>query len=228
MYEKILIIDDDKKLNSLLVNYLKKFNFAVSTETNPRTAIIKLKNELPDLIILDIMLPEIDGFELCKQIRMEYTVPIIMLTARGEVSDRILGLELGADDYLPKPFEPRELVARIQSILRRNNPSFKKENLKSGNLSLDYNTRTAYKNKNMLKLTTAEFNLLEIFLKNPGRIFSRDLIMEKLRGIETLPFSRSIDVLISRLRQKIEDNPKKPVYIKTVWGSGYIYTEQDK
>ena len=226
MYEKIFIIDDDKKLNALLKDYLSKFGFYIYSEINPKKELIKLKRELPDIIILDVMLPDIEGFELCKKIRELYSVPIIMLTARGEVSDRILGLELGADDYLPKPFEPRELVARIQSILRRNNPENKIDKIRIKDLEVDYKKQIAEIKGRDLKLTSMEFALLDLFVQSPGRVFSRDLIMEKLQGRELSMFNRSLDILISRLRKKINDDPKNPEYLKTVWGSGYMFIEE--
>ncbi len=223
MYEKILIIDDDTKLNSLLKSYLAKYNFRVSSITKPDEALRLLPAEAPDLIILDIMLPGMDGFELCRQIRKNYSLPIVMLTARGEVSDRVVGLELGADDYLPKPFEPRELVARIQSVLRRSTRKPAVGKLKFGALVIDPQRRAAFLDGKDLELTTMEFDILSLFASHPGTAMNRDRIIEQTKGLDWDAFDRSIDVLISRLRQKLHDDPKNPAYIKTVWGMGYMF-----
>lgn len=227
MNKTILIIDDDKKLNNLLSDYFSKFGFKVTTVTHPDEGLKILKRELPDIIILDIMLPRMDGFEVCKEIRKEYSVPIIMLTARGEVTDRIVGLELGADDYLPKPFEPRELVARIQSVLRRSSEDFKSGIIKFGKLVVDIEKHSVLLDGKNVDLTTMEFEILSLFLRNPGKVFTRDHLMDRIRGIEWEAFDRSIDVLISRLRQKLNEHPKKPSFIKTIWGTGYKFIGEE-
>jgi DNA-binding response OmpR family regulator len=223
MKQTICIIDDDEKLNQLLKDYLSKFGFAVFSFTHPEKGLQFLKQNCPDIIILDIMLPDMDGFEVCRKIRDSYHIPIIMLTARGEVTDRVVGLELGADDYLPKPFEPRELVARIQAILRRGSPKRKSERIHSGQLILDLDRQTVVLNNQQIGLTTTEFEILSLFLKHPGKVLTRDQIMDHVRGIEWSAFDRSIDVLVSRVRQKLHDNPKKPIFIKTIWGKGYKF-----
>ena len=223
MNKTILIIDDDEKLNNLLSDYLSKFGFKVTAVTHPDDGLKTLKRDIPDIIILDIMLPEMDGFEVCKEIRKEYSVPIIMLTARGEVTDRIVGLELGADDYLPKPFEPRELVARIQSVLRRGSENSKSDVIKFGKLVVDMRKHVVLLDSKNVDLTTMEFEILSLFVRNPGRVFTRDCIMDSIRGVECEAFDRSVDVLISRLRQKLNDDPQKPSLIKTVWGTGYMF-----
>ena len=227
MDKTILIIDDDKKMNKLLGKYLIEFGFKVTAVTHPEDGLRILKRELPDIIILDIMLPDMDGFEVCKEIRKEYSVPIIMLTARGDVTDRIVGLEIGADDYLPKPFAARELVARIQSILRRSTHKLKSEIVKFGNLIVDFKKHTVLADGKNIDLTTMEFEVLSIFVKNPGKVLHRDRILDKLRGIEWDSFNRSVDVLISRLRQKLNDNPKNPTLIKTIWGIGYMFIGEE-
>ena len=227
MNKTILIIDDDKKLNDLLSDYFSKFGFKVTTVTHPDEGLKILKRELPDIIILDIMLPKMDGFEVCKEIRKEYSVPIIMLTARGEVTDRIVGLELGADDYLPKPFEPRELVARIQSVLRRSSEDLKSGIIKFGRLVVDIEKHSVLLDGENVDLTTREFEILSLFIRNPGKVFTRDHLMDRIRGIEWEAFDRSIDVLISRLRQKLNDYPKKPLFIKTIWGTGYKFIGEE-
>jgi two-component system phosphate regulon response regulator OmpR len=223
MKTKILIIDDDEKLSTLLSEYLARFNFEVRTAGNSDEGLKEVHSENPDIIILDVMLPGMNGFEVCKEIRKESSIPIIMLTARGEVTDRIVGLELGADDYLPKPFEPRELVARIQSILRRTNESKPESKIEFDKLSIDLEKQTVRMDGEYIELTTMEFEMLSVFAKNPGKVFSRERLMELLRGIDWDAYDRSIDVLISRLRQKLNDNPKQPRYIKTIWGSGYKF-----
>ncbi len=227
MNKRILIIDDDKKLNDLLSDYLFKFGFKVSTAIHPDDGLKMLKRELPDIIILDIMLPDMNGFEVCKKIRRNYSIPIIMLTARGEVTDRIVGLELGADDYLPKPFEPRELVARIQSVLRRSLKILKLDILRFEKLVIDFRKRTVLHDGKNVDLTTMEFELLSLFVRNPGRVFTRDRIMDSIRGIEWEAFDRSVDVLISRLRQKLNDDPKRPSFLKTIWGTGYKFIGEE-
>jgi len=226
MKKKILVIDDDQKLNLLLSEYLAKFGFTVITSTHPREGLKTLKKEMPDLVILDLMLPDMDGFEVCKAIRRDFTVPIIMLTARGEVSDRIVGLELGADDYLPKPFEPRELVARIQTILRRSQTDMKREFKRFGELTIDFTRRQVTIGEQPVDLTTAEFEILKIFVKRPGMALSRQQILDLLWDIKWDVENRSIDVLVSRLRQKLGDDPKNPRYIKTIWGAGYMFMEE--
>ena len=227
MNKKILIIDDDEKLNALLSEYLAGFNFEVISAVNSGEGLKILNKGNTDLIILDVMLPGRNGFEVCKEIRKESTIPILMLTARGEITDRIVGLELGADDYLPKPFEPRELAARIQSILRRRTNELVDNNkIKFDNLLIDFDKQTIFMNEEYIELTTMEFEMLKVFAKNPGRVFSRERLMELLKGIEWETYDRSVDVLISRLRQKLNDNPKQPRYIKTIWGSGYKFIAQ--
>jgi DNA-binding response OmpR family regulator len=219
----IYVVDDDPKLCNLLKDYLTKFNFNVSTSTSPNEALELIIKNNPDIVILDVMMPEMDGFDLCKEIRKESSVPIIMLTARGEVTDRIVGLELGADDYLPKPFEPRELVARIQTILRRSSVLVNSQKIRFKNLSVDFLKHTTTLNGVELELTTAEFEILSLFIKKPGVVLNRDIILESLKGLSWDIFNRSVDVLISRLRQKLQDDPKNPKFIKTVRGSGYKF-----
>jgi DNA-binding response OmpR family regulator len=223
MKHTILIIDDDKKLNRLLVTFLGEFGFNVLTATHPAMGLKMLKKEAPDLVILDIMLPEMDGFQVCKTIRETHTVPIIMLTARGEITDRIVGLELGADDYLPKPFEPRELVARIHSVIRRASGRDEIRPQSFGRLEIDFAKRSARLNNDLLDLTTNEFTALALLVRNAGKVLDRDQILQELRGMDSEAFNRSVDITMSRLRQKLKDDPRAPVYIKTVWGAGYVF-----
>jgi DNA-binding response OmpR family regulator len=222
--EKILIIDDDEKLIRLLTNYLTGFGYEVSGYTSPSSGLQKIRSANPDIVILDIMLPEMDGFSVCREIRKNYSIPIIMLTARGDVTDRIVGLEVGADDYLPKPFEPRELVARIQSIMRRiSNQNNTPSTIKFNNLELNRDRQIVILDGDEVSLTTMEFQLLNLLIEKRGRIISRDQIMDNLRGTDWAAFDRSVDIAISRLRQKLRDNSRTPRFIKTIWGTGYIF-----
>ena len=227
MHPIILIIDDDRKLNDLLKDYLTQFQMKVLTAEQPHKGLALFRQQSPHLIILDLMLPEMDGFAVCREIRKTSSVPIIMLTARGDLPDRVAGLELGADDYLAKPFEPRELVARIQSVLRRTLTSPKSisepEQLVADTLTVNLRKRMAWLEEHPLDLTTMEFEILTLFMKNPGAVLSREEIMERIRGIDWEAFNRSIDVSVSRLRQKLHDDPKHPRYIKTIWGAGYQF-----
>ncbi|MEW5983970.1 MAG: response regulator transcription factor [Acidobacteriota bacterium] len=220
---RILIIDDDERLNALLTEYLGRFGFAVRTATHPQDGLRLLRAEPPDLLVLDVMLPQIDGLTLCRKVRESSRIPIIMLTARGDVADRILGLELGADDYLPKPFEPRELVARMQAVLRRG-ASDGEESMRVGTLEVNWMTRSVVLNGRALSLTAAEFELLGLLVKNRGRVLGRDRIIEAMRGIDWEAYDRSVDVLVSRVRQKLGDDAKRSTFIRTVRGVGYSFT----
>lgn len=219
----VLIIDDDEELNALLTQYLGRYGYSVSTSTHPEQGLRRLASAKPDVVILDVMLPDMDGFEVCRRVRQDSTVPILMLTARGDVLDRIVGLEIGADDYLPKPFEPRELVARIQAVLRRGSTPSRPELLRVGDLEINQAALSVSVQGLPLELTSAEFALLELLARSRGRVLSRDQILEATRGMDWESFDRSIDVLISRLRHKLGDDPKTPRYIKTVWGRGYCF-----
>ena len=223
---RVLIIDDDQRLGALLTEYLGRFNFDVTTAAHPEAGLRALKSSDPDIVILDVMLPEMDGFAVCRRIRESSRVPIIMLTARGEVTDRIVGLELGADDYLSKPFEPRELVARIQAVLRRG-VAATDEVLKAGPLEVNWTTRSARLDGRELDLTSAELELLGLLMRNRGRVLSRDRIMDETRGVDWDAYDRSIDVLVSRLRQKLGDDAKRPRFIRTIRGSGYRFIGGD-
>jgi DNA-binding response OmpR family regulator len=223
MKKTILVIDDDKKLNQLLKDFLGDFGFHTMTATRPAEGLKKLRQNSPALVILDVMLPEMNGFEVCKRIRQTHSVPVIMLTARGEPMDKIVGLEIGADDYMSKPFEPRELVARIQAVLRRFQKNNKTQPLKLGRLEIDFPRRIVLLDGNALSLTTNEFTTLALLAGDPGKVFDRDQILQELRGIDSEAFNRTVDITISRLRQKLNDDPQKPAFIKTVWGAGYVF-----
>jgi len=224
---RILLIDDDTQLATLLGQYFKQFSLELESATLPSQGFELLDKHHYDLVILDIMLPEMDGFEVCKTIRKDNDIPIIMLTARGEVMDRIVGLELGADDYLPKPFEPRELVARIQGILKRsqtsNITSEKPEAvLTFETLHIDTDKRLVTMDKNVLSLSAMEYQLLLLFATSPQKTFSRDELLNTLKGIDADIYTRSIDILVCRLRQKL-----KPLdLIRTIRGLGYVFVGQ--
>ena len=223
----LLIIDDDEILIDLLSKYFAKHGWATISATTPDEGMRLIREKSPRLVVLDVMLPEKDGFQTCREIRAFSSVPIIMLTARGEVTDRIVGLEMGADDYLSKPFEPRELLARLQSILRRSSTSMPEKNtdetMRFGALEIDPYKRMATLRGSAVDLTTTEFDVLALFAKNPGKVMNRNEVMDQLRGINWQAFDRSIDVLISRIRHKLKDDAKHPLYFKTVWGVGYVF-----
>lgn len=224
---RILLIDDDTRLATLLSEYFTQFGFELESTTQPGHGIALLGNNNYDLVILDIMLPEMDGFEVCKTIRKDSDIPIIMLTARGEVMDRIVGLELGADDYMPKPFEPRELVARIQGILKRAQVKNAGEIRQGAVLSfdalrIDTGKRQVMLNDDELSLSAMEYQLLLLFASSPQKTFTRDELLNQLKGIDADVYTRSIDILVSRLRQKLK--PLK--LIRTVRGQGYVFVGQ--
>ena len=217
----ILLIDDDEGLAPPLKTYFAQFDLRLINATHPQKGLDMLKRQQPELVILDVMLPDMDGLEVCREIRKSNQIPILMLTARGEVMDRIIGLELGADDYLPKPFEPRELVARIQNILRRsvNNPHSTLKTLRFDPLEINIETQSITLSGKAINLTTTEYRLLALLAQSPGKPFSRDDIINELKGIDAELFTRSVDIAISRLRKKLEPTD----FIKTVWGSGYSF-----
>ncbi len=217
---KILLIDDDEKLGELLQAFFTSVEISCDNAIRPSQGLKLLESGEYQLVILDVMLPEQDGFQVCKQIRKTSDIPIIMLTARGEVMDRIVGLELGADDYLPKPFEPRELLARIQSILKRSDNTATQKKMNFAELSIDTESMQAYIQDTEITLSSMEYQLLEMFARSPQKTFSRDDILNKIKGIDADIYSRSVDILVSRLRQKL-----KPLdIIKTIRGKGYIFT----
>ena len=214
----ILIVDDDNRIRDLLKEYLKENNYVVSTSENAENAKVKLSHLKFDLIVLDVMMPGQNGYDFTKEIKKKINIPIILLTAKGEVENRIKGLELGADDYLGKPFEPKELLLRIENIINKDN----KINLNSkhyvGNTEIDLNKMTLKLNDKLKKINNSEKKVLIKMLANPGKTYSRDEI-GKISGISQ---ERSIDVMITRLRQKLEVNPKNPKYLQTIRGSGYV------
>lgn len=217
---RLLLIDDDKRLGELLERYFQRFDMELDTALRPSEGFWKLTAKDYDLVILDVMLPEMDGFEACRTIRKTSDIPIVMLTARGEVMDRVVGLEIGADDYLAKPFEPRELVARIQNILKRvlRKPPQAAE-LRFDRLVIDNDMRQVTLDGKEIKLTSTEFSLLQLMAQHPNKVYSRDDILNELKGVDADLFSRSVDIMVSRLRQKL----KPGNYIKTIRGSGYCF-----
>lgn len=218
--KKLYLIDDDEKLAGPLATFFQQYDFELISETHPLKAIEYLQAHSVDLVILDVMLPEIDGFETCRRIRQFSEIPIIMLTARGDVMDRVVGLELGADDYLPKPFEPRELVARIQNILKRTRTQTgNRDELFFEGLSINQPSQSVKKGTQRVELTSAEYRLLLLLASQPEKIFSRDDIMLELNGIDADIYSRAIDILISRLRHKLDPLD----VIKTVRSRGYQF-----
>lgn len=221
---KVLIIDDDRKHSELLQAYFKRFGISLVCAYDSTEGFRKLAREEPDLLLLDIMLPGKDGFEICREIRKTSNIPIIMLTARGDVIDRVSGLELGADDYIGKPFEPRELVARVQATLRRAEITGSEDDeLNFEGLSINTDVRSAHVNGKPVDLTSMEFELLLLLARRPGKKLSRDDILSELRGIDAAILTRSVDIMISRLRQKLGDSAKPARFIQTIWGRGYSF-----
>lgn len=233
---KIIVVDDDVRLRDLLRRYLTEQGFNVVSADNAQSMNKLWVRERYDLLVLDLMLPGEDGLAICRRLRGSGDqTPIIMLTAKGEEVDRIIGLEMGADDYLPKPFSPRELVARINAVLRRKlpveipgAPSDGPQTFEFGEFVLDLATRTLKKNGENINLTTGEFSVLKVFARHARQPLSREKLMELARGREYEVFDRSLDVQISRLRKLVEPDPTNPLYIQTVWGLGYVFIPDGK
>ena len=221
---KVLLIDDDRKHSELLKNYLKQFGISLECAGDADEGMRKLSRVDPDLLLLDIMLPGRDGFDICREVRKTSQIPIIMLTARGDVVDRVSGLEIGADDYIGKPFEPRVLVARIQTILRRSSATDGRDPvMRFEGIEIDRDAKEVSVDGQRIELTSMEFELLTVLAKRAGKKVSRDEILNELRGIDAAIMTRSVDIMISRLRQKIGDSVKPPRFIQTVWGTGYAF-----
>jgi DNA-binding response OmpR family regulator len=229
MAGRILIIDDDKRLAGMVSDYLGAAGFRVAICATAREGEQRLKREPFDALVLDLMLPDADGLEVCRRIRAASDVPILMLTARGDAMDRVVGLELGADDYLPKPFEPRELLARLRAILRRRAGAAPHNVLRFGRLEIDRDARRVTVDGEERTLTSYQFALLDALAGHAGRVMSRDALMDLTKGEPLEAFDRSVDVHISRVRAAIEDDPKHPRRIITVRGAGYVFAkEQDR
>ena len=226
MVERILLVEDDPRLAEMLFEYLGQAGFGVTIASLGATALEKLADAEYDAVVLDLMLPDMDGLNVCRQLRAKYDTPVLMLTARGDAVDRIVGLELGADDYLPKPFEPRELVARLRAIMRRRAGARTGERASHfGRLELDTAARAVRLDGKPCELTGYQFDLLVALAKNAGRVLSREVLMDLVKGEEFESFDRSIDVHISRIRAAIEDNPKRPRRIITVRAAGYVFAK---
>jgi len=229
MTARILLIEDDQRLADMVADYLGQAEFRVATAATARDGEQRLKRETFDAVVLDLMLPDADGLDVCRRVRQTSDVPILMLTARGDAMDRVVGLEIGADDYLPKPFEPRELLARLRAILRRKSAPPAHDVRHFGRLEIDRGARLVRLDGEERVLTSYQFALLDALASHAGRVMSRDALMDLLKGESFEAFDRSVDVHISRIRAAIEDNPKKPRRILTVRGAGYVFArEQDR
>lgn len=230
IYMKILAIDDEEKILDVIKAYLEREGYSVFTETNGANAINTFKSLKPDLVILDLMLPGLSGEEICSKIRAISKVPILMLTAKVEEDDKVYGFSIGADDYLTKPFSPRELTMRVKAILRRTKDDMALNDIFSfndGDLVIDTRSYEVKKSGEIVNLTPNEYKLLTVMAQNPNKVFTRGELIEKVMGYDFEGFDRTIDAHIKNLRQKIEDDPKNPVYIKTVYGAGYKFGEEN-
>ena len=227
MTERVLMIEDDESLAEMVAEYLRTFGIEVVLQGKARRGMELLGKESFDALILDVMLPDLDGFEVCRRVRAVSDIAILMLTARGDEMDRIVGLELGADDYLPKPFNPRELLARLRAILRRRGvpKSDRAKVLHFGRLEINLDSRVVRLDGEPRSLTSYQFDLLQVLAANAGRVMSRDRLMDGIRGEPLDAFDRSIDVHISRIRAAIEDEPKRPRRIITIRGVGYVFAQ---
>ena len=227
MAERILLVEDDPRLAEMLSEYLGQAGFRISVASLGAAALKQLAAAEYDAVVLDLMLPDMDGLDLCRQLRTTSDTPVLMLTGRGDAIDRIVGLELGADDYLPKPFEPRELLARLRAILRRGvrGRASTDETLRFGRLEIDPAARTVRLDGDSCDLTGYQFDLLLALARKAGRVLSRELLMDLVKGEQTEAFDRSIDVHMSRIRAAIEDDPKKPRRVITIRGAGYVFAK---
>jgi len=223
--QRILLIEDDSRLAAMVAEYLGEAGYRVAVAATGRAGLERLGREPFDATVLDLMLPDMDGLEVCRALRARSPLPVLMLTARGDAADRIVGLEMGADDYLPKPFEPRELLARLRAILRRGGAGRNAAQLRFGRLEIDRDARLVRIDGAERSVTSYQFELLIALAENAGRVLSRDALMDLVKGEPLEAFDRSIDVQVSRIRQAIEDDPKKPRRIVTVRGAGYVFAK---
>jgi DNA-binding response OmpR family regulator len=226
MAQRVLVVDDEPAILELVSFNLRKEGYDVLTASDGNAALTVFRAEKPDLVILDLMIPEPDGYEVCRQIRAESSIPVIMLTAKTEERDRVRGLDTGADDYVVKPFSPRELLARVRAVLRRSPTWQEEELLATGDLVIDAERHEVKVAGNQVDLTPKEFDLLKILAESPGKVLERDFLLEKVWGYAFAGATRTLDVHIRRLRQKINDDPTNPRYIETVHGLGYKFKEQ--
>ena len=222
---KILVVDDEMKIARLVRDYLTEAGFAVTLASTGPAALAATRSERPDLVVLDIGLPGIDGYDVTRSIRSRSSIPIIMLTARSEETDRIIGLELGADDYVVKPFSPRELVARVKAVLRRTGGEVATETIRVKDIEIDLPHRRVMRGDTAVALTASEFELLRALASSPGRVFTRGQLLEALRGVSFESYERAIDAHIKNLRKKLEPDPRRPAYVLTVYGVGYKLTD---
>jgi DNA-binding response OmpR family regulator len=223
----ILVVDDEPKIVKLAKDYLEQGGFQVLVAADGKTALRTARSEKPDLVVLDLMLPEMDGLDVCRALRRESDVPIIMLTARVEETDRLIGLELGADDYITKPFSPRELVARVRATLRRvQGTVYTPGIIRAGDLEIDLDGHRVSLNTELVHLTRFEFALLAALAQHPGQVYSRAQLLDKLHGVAIVGYDRSVDAHIKNLRRKIEPDPANPCYILTVYGIGYRFSDE--
>ncbi len=230
--KKILVIDDEIAIRDLIELVLKRENYQVKTAENGVIGLMEINSFRPDLVLLDLMLPDYSGYDLCREIVKKSSIPVIMLSAKNETIDKVLGLELGAEDYMTKPFDNRELIARIKVVLRRHEPSdqIKNDNMEPiiyGKLEIDLEAKRVLKEGNQISLTAKEFKILETLSKRPKKIFTRDELLEIVWGYEYLGDSRSVDMTIMRLRKKLEDDSENPRYVKTIYGFGYQFGGDD-
>jgi two-component system alkaline phosphatase synthesis response regulator PhoP len=228
MAKTILLVDDDSRITQVARDYLAHAGFAVAVAHDGPAALAAFRRERPDLVVLDLGLPGLDGLDVTRALRKDSRVPIIMLTARGEESDKLVGLELGADDYMTKPFSPKELVARVRAVLRRSEAAAEAaspELIRAGDLMLDLPRLRATLGEKRLELTTTEFELLAALARQPGRVFTRAQLLDAVRGVAIESYERAIDTHIKNLRRKLEPNPREPRYILTVYGLGYKFAE---
>ena len=223
----ILVVDDEPKIVKQARDYLEKEGFRVVVATDGQEALAAARHEQPDLIVLDLNLPEMDGLEVCRELRRWSDVPIIMLTARVEEADRLIGLELGADDYITKPFSPRELVARVRAVLRRVRGGVHQPGMiRAGDLEIDLRGHRVTRSGEPLRLTRTEFDLLALLAQHPGQVFAREQLLDRLHGIAYEGYDRSIDAHIKNLRRKLEPDPAEPHYVLTVYGIGYKFSDE--
>jgi two-component system phosphate regulon response regulator OmpR len=227
---RVIVVDDDTELLGMLRRYLGEHGFQVLALTDSQQLTRHLQREPYDVLVLDIMMPDEDGLAICRRLRaQDHTIPILMLTARGDPVDRILGLEMGADDYLAKPFDPRELIARLNAMLRRQKMQYKTSTwsnddiIQFGRFSLNVSRMQLLRDDQVISLSSMEFQVLRVFASNPHRPMSRDHLLDKVKGREHESLDRSLDVQVLRLRRKIEDDPASPKYIRTIWGVGYMF-----
>ncbi|HEX2988537.1 MAG TPA: response regulator transcription factor [Chloroflexota bacterium] len=227
--ETILVVEDEPKIVELLKLYLERDGFKVEVALDGAVALQMFRRNAPALTVLDINLPTVDGLEVCRQIRRESSLPIIMLTARDEEADKLIGLELGADDYVTKPFSPREVVARVRAVLRRASaPPLSQELLRAGELTLDAARHLVRRGERLLELTPTEFRLLEVLMRHPGRVYSRLQLLDQVQGEAFEGYERTVDAHVKNLRQKVEPDPQHPKLIQTVYGVGYRFAEDPR